>query len=433
MKALFAYMFVLLSLVFSIPAWAGLSPAENCADSCARTINACLNVDLTANPPKLPNLAEACKDVPECKDVIPADMQAYSAWFVSCLKTPGTCHNACVPPSQPSQPATTGGSSTTTTSNPPPKVALSYADNCTKLQHGYYVEETTADGRKVGKCWRIGDAYRELQQLREEIKKGGLPEGMYQHIYLLTQTVNNHTEFLKAAQPVIEDYKRLKEQVANHEKRLGQAESNISRTAGDVAVIKGQLGMQQQPTAPGQSTSTVVFSGNGGRLPCWLGAFGQLHAHEIYGRLLGSAGGELGCSLFGTENGRTNMVLGTGVSYATNSSTDHKRYALHVLTGPQFRVGDSWKIMVPLAVMRVNTWSFERGSNTWYGVLPEVRYLFSKERWSPFVGVRVGLGATHYAHPTIPGVQDTRFDPTFWGVAGIEFDPFNTATPHAAQ
>ncbi|MDD5438392.1 MAG: hypothetical protein PHC70_04585 [Patescibacteria group bacterium] len=424
MKALFTFLMVmLLNIVFSNTAWADLSPAENCANSCSKKINVCLNVDLNANPPVLPNMAEACKDIPECKYVVPGDMQAYSAWFASCLKDPGSCHAACVPPA-PAQPAPGPATTTTTTQPPPPK--WSPADQC-KATNGYYVEETTAGGRKVGKCWRIGDAYRELQELRREVAQGKLNEGMFWHIFYLTNTVNDHTAFLTEARKVIEDYDRLRRQVDNHETRIGNAETNIRLNTSDIAGIKGQLGMQQ-PTAPGQSTAKLVFTGTGGRLPCWLGAFGQLHAYEVYGSLLGSAGAELGCSLFGTENGRTNFVLAPGVSYATNGTAGHKRYAIHVLTGPQFRIGDSWKIMVPLAVMRTNTWSFERGSNTWCGVLPEVRYLFSTERWSPFIGVRVGLGATHYAHPTIPGIQDTRFDPTFWGVAGIEFDPFNTAS-----
>lgn len=424
MRALFTLMVTLLSIVFSNQAWADLSPAENCANACSHKINVCLNVDLTANPPVLPNMAVACKDIDECKNVVPADMQAYSTWFANCLKDPGTCHAACVPPAtvQPS-----GGSTTTTTTQPPPP-KWSLADQC-KATNGYYVEETTADGRKVAKCWRIGDAYRELQELKRKIGNGVFDEGMYQHIYILTQTVNSHTAFLTEARKVVEDYDRLRKQVENHEEQIGQVRHDVRVSASKIQAIEGQLGLQQQPVAPGQSTSTstVVFRGNGGRLPCWLGGFGQLHAYEVYGNLLGSAGAELGCSLFGSENGRTNMVLAPGLSYATNGTAGHKRYAIHVLTGPQFRIGDSWKLMVPLAVMRTNTWSFERGSNTWYGVLPEIRYLFTTERWSPFIGVRVGLGATHYAHPTIPGIQDTRFDATFWGVAGIEFDPFSTA------
>lgn len=424
-KVLWTFIIGLFSLVLSSQALAGEPTAsEKCANACATVANVCLNVDPLANPPVLPNMAEVCKEVNECKSVDTTEFAAYSKWFAECVKNPGSCHQACIAPKVTSAPTSGTGQSPPP---PPPKsqpAPMSYKDKCVKIHHGYYTKAEVEDnGAKVVReeCYKISDAKREIEALKTELAAiktrldNGQPAGvspmtqhLYWQVYQLSQAVNGHTEVLNEARRIVTEFDGLKSRVEGLEKRMGDAEHNIGVVAGKVATLEGRPG--SSPLAPGQPGGTQLVIHKAG-LPCWLGGYGSVNTHKVYGHLIGSIGLELGCSLFGSNDGTHSFVLGGGGGLVPSEYFAHKLVELHALAGYKYR-GESHELLLTGSGKWFNTTTWETGTMSWYGVLPEARYLFGSDKnW--FVGGRLGLGVMNVAPPLPSDVMANGRQTTF--------------------
>ncbi|MFA6100039.1 MAG: hypothetical protein WC750_04140 [Patescibacteria group bacterium] len=428
-KVLWTFIIGLFSLVLSSQAWADPTAIEKCADACARTVNVCLNVS-TVDPPVLPDMAVACKDITECKGVDATLFATYSKWFAECVKNPGSCHQACIAPKV--TPAPTGGTGQTPPP-PPPKsqpAPMSEKDKCVKIHHGYYTGIKTEDGKFIERCYKISNAEHDVEALKAEVAAikarldNGQPAGispmvmyLYWQVYQLSLASNGHTEVLNEARRIVTEFDGLKKRVEGLEKRMGDAEHNISVVTGKVATLEGRPG-----SSPGQPGGTKLVINRAG-LPCWLGGYGSVNTHKVYDHLIGSIGGELGCSLFGSNDGAHSFVLGGGGGFVPSEYFAHKLVELHALAGYKYR-GADYELLMTGSGKWFNTTTFETGTMSWYGVLPEARYLFGSDKnW--FVGGRLGLGVMNVAPPFPPDVmangRQTSFSANLSGLLGASF------------
>lgn len=433
------------ALLLAWPAFA-YPPAEACANACGKLHNVCILG--TA-----PDLKAKCGQLPECADVTETDFDNYNAWFKSCIESvTAHCHPACVPPATTTTPATGDGQAQPEAKTPKPggnttqtKLDRPYSvkDSCA-VAHGIYRVSEFVDekGVKVTRkeCLKLQDAFDRITKIEERLAvlEGNPPAPgtkappsvvrdyqELQQIRLGVDKMGNEAEKLRiATEKAIATLGSL---YNNLNQRVGKVETSVSNLGGRVTVVESRLDQQAPNGAP-----TLVSYG-AARLPCSLAGYGSVHAQQIYDYTIGSVGGEGACSLFGSNNGSTSFYFAAGIGYGNNYAQGSHLYEWHMEPGGMFRLGDSVKLLAGARFQRHNVYSFESGAISWMGANFGLRYLFSRDQWTPYIQAELGLGASHFSHPINEGQQFTRFDALVGLKLGFEFDPFNTAAKPATQ
>ncbi len=446
-NALFMLFVGLAVLLLAMPAFAddppdaGAPSVEACANACGKAYNICIDGNA-------PDLKAKCGALPECKAVSDADFASYNAWFKSCIASvTAHCHPACVPPATTTTPAggdqaqpgtktpQPGGGHTTQTKRDRPS---SYRDNCVAAQGIYRKTETTDENGILvtrEECLKLQDAFDRIAKIeaRLAVLEGNppapgtkAPPGVQQDYRTLEQIrqgvdkMGAEAEKLRIATE--KAIARFGTMYNDLNQRMGKVETNVSNLGSRVTTVESRLDQQ------GPNGSTLVNYG-AARLPCSLSAYGSVHAKQIYSYTIGAVGGEAACSLFGSSNGSANFYFAAGIGYGNNYARDSHLYEWHMEPGGMFRLGDYVKFLIGPRFQRHNVYSFESGAISWLGINSGLRFLFSRDQWTPFVQANLGLGASHFSHPVNEGQQYTRFDALVGINLGFEFDPFNTAKP----
>lgn len=419
MKALLIVAGLLAALALASPSWAE-TPAEVCANACGKQYNVCLH-GMT------PDFKALCGGLAECKDVADESFRQYNSIFNACINSLGLCPKTCQPPAVTTTPApaTGGGKAVPTT----PAIYNAYQAKC-RADGGYYVKSVvTENGQQITReeCYRLKDIVRDVETLKREMAevKSRLDNGepatispamviMYAQLMQLTGVVNQYTEPLNQ---IGRDFPALKARSEDHEKRLGQVERNLSSVARDVAGLKGQPYVPPRdelgPVVVPEPTRTLFV--RNASLPCWLAAYGAVNLQKINNYVMGSEGFELGCSLFGTDDGKHSMVLGGGVAYA-NRYFDHHLMELHGLAGYRYR-SEQYEFLITGYSRHYNSTTWERGTISWYGLVPEARYLVNEH---VFIGGMLGLGVINIAPPHQTSDMDGQRNTEISAFAGIK-------------
>ncbi|MHB8830712.1 MAG: hypothetical protein ACYC44_01180 [Patescibacteria group bacterium] len=441
---LFAGLIVLLLArpAFADPPDPATPSAEACANACGKAYNICIDG-------RAPDLKAKCGALAECKDVSDADFASYNAWFKSCIESvTAHCHPACVPPATTTTPAggdqaqpetktpqPTGGHTTQTKRDRP----SSYRDNCVAAQGIYRKTETTDENGILvtrEECLKIQDAFDRIAKIEARLTalEGNppapgtkAPPGVQQDYRTLEQIrigvdkMGSEAEKLRIATE--KAIARFGTMYNDLNQRMGKVETNVSNLGSRVTTVESRLDQQ----APNGGPTLVNYGA--ARLPCSLAAYGSIHARQIYNYTIGSVGGEAACSLFGSSDGSANFYFAAGIGYGNKYAQGSHLYEWHMEPGGMFRLGDHVKLLAGARFQRHNVYSFESGAISWMGANFGLRYLFSRDAWSPYVQANLGLGASHFSHPVNEGQQYTRFDALLGINMGFEFDPFNTAKP----
>lgn len=398
--------------------FAGSAKAQTLADpaACAKACGAQYNMCLS----RAPDFKGKCGTLPECQGVSDTDFDQYQRWFEACMDNPSLqCPRTCVPtqtvPTTPpvaTPPTTTAPPRITT----PPRPPMNLKYRCEVIEHGIYIKTVTVGENGAPEtreeCFKLQDALDRIKRLEERVteleknKASGANADVSTIISELTQIrdrANTMTERMQAvrerADQVIAQYNALVERVNDLGRRQQAQELEITGVKSQVAQLKD-----------------LRLS-----LPCWLAGYGEVQLSKNYGYVMGSEGLELGCRLFGSRE--LGFVTGLGGGYA-NRYHDHHLMELHAEFGLNAALGDNTDLLVMGAgkVFRSTTW--ERGTVSWYGLLPEVRYTFDhKDPW--FLGGRIGIGVTNSV-PPLPldqttGEQGSHFDANFWLMLGRSF------------
>ncbi|MDD5726506.1 MAG: hypothetical protein PHC53_03830 [Patescibacteria group bacterium] len=448
-NALFMLFVGLAVLLLALPALATDPPdaappaAETCADACGKVYNVCIDGNA-------PDLKAKCGALAECKDVSAEAFADYNQWFAACIKSvTHHCHPACVPPATTTTPATGGNQAQPETKTPQPGGGnttqtkrdrpSSYRDNCVAAQGIYRKTETTDENGILvtrEECLKLQDAFDRIAKIeaRLAVLEGNppapgtkAPPGVQQDYRTLEQIrqgidkMGNEAEKLRIATE--KAIARFGTMYSDLNQRMGKVETSVSNLGGRVTVVESRLDQQ----APNGATTLVNYGA--ARLPCSLAAYGSVHAKQIYNYTIGSVGGEAACSLFGSSDGSANFYFAAGIGVGNKYAQGSHLYEWHMEPGGMFRLGDHVKFLIGPRFQRHNVYSFESGAISWLGVNSGLRFLFSRDPWTPYIQAELGLGASHFSHPIIEGQQFTRFDALVGIKLGFEFDPFNTAKP----
>ncbi|MFA6160562.1 MAG: hypothetical protein WC766_00090 [Patescibacteria group bacterium] len=299
---------------------------------------------------------------------------------------------------------------------------MSYKRRC-ELKGGTYIKTVTTDAhgtmQTIEECHMQEDLACDVAELSRALNEHirnhqALPTDFMDRIQQIQSSVNTASEKM---QSILNDTRQIVTQYNALVNRVNALEDGQKTSARDIAGIKGRLAQ-----IPSGSQNDVRGTGYAVRegLPCWLAGYGEVQLNKNYGYLMGSEGVELGCRLFGSKD--VGFVTALGGGYA-NRYFDHHLMDVHAMFGLDIALGASTDLLLTGAGKVFRTTTFETGTASWYGLLPEIRYTLDQNNpW--FLGARFGLGVTNSAPPRPEEMANQRaahFDENAWLLLGYAF------------